>query len=422
MAQHMDVPSRSSGADLRERTAVRRAPIAWPGCAIAAFVLAAITTFSPPAFAQQAQTGSGQSFDLFTNDSVDPDPQAASALVEAARRAEAPDQCPLGSLSIVTPEGDPLFQQALASARRQAVLQLLNNAGIDTGRFFVDSFVAGTTNNAWLTGDLDRARPTLTTTSVPANGSKVKAGDEITVTMVARDDAEPKAWQTGIKTIQLVADSEAGRFLASENYEACADADERRVQITYTVPANPPPIVRLSALAEDHAGLMDTDAAAFPTGDWFGTIKKTAKGGGHNHTIDVDFAFEIETAGTIKGRAHARVRTEAGEVPGCTILWTYEPSEFDIPLSGRRDGESFEIDLAPDTTTATFASIAGACKGGGGQESATFPSHLSPAVYATTKYRIAAQDSATDTVELNAGELPWGVIMTDTLEIRQARQ
>jgi hypothetical protein len=153
--------------------------------------------FSPPAFAQLAQAGCGQSLDLFTGDSVDPDPQAASALVEAARRAEAPAQCPLGALSIVTPEGDPLFQQALAAARRQAVLQLLNNAGIDTSRFFVDSLVAGTKNDAWLSGDLDRARPTLTTTSGPANGSKVKAGDEITVTMVTRDDAEPKAWQTG---------------------------------------------------------------------------------------------------------------------------------------------------------------------------------------------------------------------------------
>jgi hypothetical protein len=111
----------------------------------------------------------------------------------------------------------------------------------------------------------------------------------------------------------------------------------------------------------------------FPTGDWHGTIKKTVKGGGHNHTINIDYAFEIERSGTIKGRSRAKIATEAGEVPGCTILWTYSPSEFDIPLSGRRDGENFEIEIEPGTTAATIRSVAGGCVTGGGQTSNTFP-------------------------------------------------
>jgi len=64
----------------------------------------------------------------------------------------------------------------------------------------------------------------------------VKAGDQIKVTMVARDDAEPRAWQTGIKTIQLVAESEGGRFIASENYEPCVEPPERTVEAIYVVP------------------------------------------------------------------------------------------------------------------------------------------------------------------------------------------
>jgi hypothetical protein len=143
---------------------------------------------------------------------------------------------------------------------------------VDATRFFVDSLVGGNKNDATLDLRLDRAKPKLATTTVPPNGTKVKAGDQIKVTMVARDDAEPRDWQTGIKTIQLVADSEDGRFIASENYEACTEPAERRVVATYTVPQNPPPIVRLSALAEDHVRLMDTDAAEFPTGDWYGTF------------------------------------------------------------------------------------------------------------------------------------------------------
>ena len=240
-------------------------------CAIAAITLALMTAFPATAPAQQAQGGGGPSFgelfDLFAEDSVDPNPDEAGKLIDAARRAQAPGGCPLGALFIHTPAGDALFQGALAAARRQAVLQLLNSAGIDTGRFFVDSIVGGAVDAAFLHSGLDREPPTLRTSSVPANGSTVKPGAEIKVTMVARDDAYPRPWQTGIKTIQLVAESEGGRFIASENHKPCADGPpppERRVVAIYTVPSCDPPVVRLSALAEDHAGLMDTDAAEFP--------------------------------------------------------------------------------------------------------------------------------------------------------------
>lgn len=253
----------------------RRGPI--QRGAIAAIMVTVMAVFSPAALAQQGQAGRGPSFgdlfDLFAEDSVDPAPEAASALVDAARQAQAPGGCPLGALFIYTPEGDPLFQEALAAARRHAVLRLLNDAGIDTGRVFVDSTVGGVVDATFFHHDLDRGPPTLMTTSVPPKGSKVKPGDRITVTMAARDAADPAHWQTGIKTIHLVAESEDGRFVASENYEACAEIPERRVQATYVVPANPPPVVRLAALAEDHVGLMDTDVAAFPTGDWYGRIE-----------------------------------------------------------------------------------------------------------------------------------------------------
>ena len=75
----------------------------------------------------------------------------------------------------------------------------------------------------------------------------------VALRMAARDDAD--RWQTGIKTIHLVADSEGGRFIAAENYEPCAEPLEKRVQATYAVPADPPPIVRLTALTQDHVGL-----------------------------------------------------------------------------------------------------------------------------------------------------------------------
>jgi len=229
------------------------------------------------ALAQQAQGDFPQfsTYELFEPDGPTPKPEIVRQLADAMGKAQAPGDCSLGRLKIRTPEGDPLFQEALAAARRDAVLQALDGQGIRVaGRLFVESTVFGGPggHDAVYEAARDGKPPTLTTSSVPPKGTKVKGGDEIRVTMVARDDPDP--WPTGIKTIQLVADSEDGSFIASENYQPCAEPGERRVEATYIVPANPPPVVRLAALAEDHAGLMDSDAAEFPTqGDWYGRIE-----------------------------------------------------------------------------------------------------------------------------------------------------
>ena len=46
--------------------------------------------------------------------------------------------------------------------------------------------------------------------------------------------------------------------------------------------AQPPPIIRLRAIAEDFAGKKDEDVAEFPTGDWHGKFewKHVCQGGG----------------------------------------------------------------------------------------------------------------------------------------------
>jgi hypothetical protein len=277
--------------------------------------------------------------DLFGPDSVDLKPEKARELVNAARKAKTPGQCPLGALFIFTPKGDPIFQQALAAARRQAVLNMLQRNGVDATRFFVDSLVGGEKNDAMLDLQLDRAKPKLTTTSVPPKGKKVKARDKITVTMVARDDAEPKHWQTGIKTIRLVAESEGGRVIASENYEACTDPRERRVEATYTVPANPPPIVRLAALTEDHVGLMDTDVGEFPTqGDWYGTFgwTHTCTGGGNTDVTrgTGDLTLDYDGRGNLTGTLVGSVPERKMTMPTCSGYALVTPGTFRAKLLG----------------------------------------------------------------------------------------
>jgi hypothetical protein len=238
--------------------------------AAAAAAMIGITALAP-ALAQQAQTAGIVTFDLFTEDSVDLEPSESARLLDAVHKAQAPGDCPLGRITIITPEGDPLFQEALGKARRDVVLQFLDLNGIDASRFFADSIVFGVEgpgNDAQLEYLRDDIAPKLDTNSTPPKGTKVKEGDKIKVTMIARDHANLR--QSGIKTIQLVAESDGGRFIASENFPPVPPGcdrlpPDRRVEATYTVPSNPPPMVRLGALAEDHAGLMDTDAGEFPT-------------------------------------------------------------------------------------------------------------------------------------------------------------
>ncbi len=403
-----------------------------PGIVIAAALAAlfavlaigGVSSFAPigSVFAQQAQSADFPEFstyELFTGpNSLDLRPEVLQQLADAIRKAQAPGNCSLGRLKIRVPTGDPSFQDSLVKARRDAVLAALNRLGVPVaGRLFVETSVAGGPGgtDTVYESPLDKRPPKLDVIWTPEKGTKVEAGQRITAKATASDD--PTQWQTGLKNIKLTVDGGDRPFGFQEYPQTCVPPlpPPQTLERFYIVPSPAPPMVRLRATAKDYAGNETEVWADFPTGDWYGTIKKTAKGGGHNHTIDIDYSFGIEPSGMIKGRARARIRTEEGQA-GCTFLWTYSPSEFDIPLSGRRNGENFEITLEPGTTTAT---VRDNCTGS--LRSTTFPSHINPAVAVQTKYRISAQDGATNTVERISGALPWGVVMGDTIQIHQAR-
>jgi hypothetical protein len=293
-------------------------------------VISAASLALGSALAQQVEFST---YELFSApDSVTPRADDIQKLAGDIRQAQPPGKCPLGRLKIRTPEGDPLFQGAVAGAREQAVLQTLNGLGVPVaGRLFVESTVFGASGGHDTAYEFprDRKPPRLNTTSVPRKGSKVKAGDLIKVTMVARDDPEP--WPTGLKQIQLVADTEGGRFISSEAYEPCSQPAERRVEATYVVPANPPSVVRLTAIADDHAGNMDKDIAEFPTYDWSGTLT---------------WSMRTETPGGSWTKFHG----SAG-----LIVYRDDQGKLTGTVSGdvEMDGQDRETRLCPSITTAT---------------------------------------------------------------------
>ena len=275
--------------------------------------LIGVAGINPTALAQQAKSASIPTDDLFWPDTNDFRPGAGSVerLVNFVKQAQSPgSQCPTDvDFTVFESAGDPLWASAMANWRREAIEGVLRGFGPSVR-------VTGTSTGGIISAVIitaqsakDKEKPKLDTNSVPRKGKKVKAGDKITVTMVARDHAN--LWQSGIKTIQLVAESEGGRFVASENFPPASPGctalpPERRVEATYVVPSNPPPIVRLAALAEDHAGLMDIDIGEFPTqGDWYGTLEFSSDSVvlGVRTTIKdhMDIVLEYDGKGNLEG-------------------------------------------------------------------------------------------------------------------------
>ncbi len=131
--------------------------------------------------------------------SVDPAPKELARLAGAIRQAKVPRECPLGELTIYTPKGDKIFQEALSAARRDSLLAALEGLGLGVaGRLFVRE-VRGSAGkfDVGYSAAHDDKPPTLTTTSQPKKGSKVQPKQQIVVTMVARDDAD--RFQTGVE-------------------------------------------------------------------------------------------------------------------------------------------------------------------------------------------------------------------------------
>jgi len=294
-------------------------------------------------FAQTPGTAGPVSLgDLFKpNDSVDLRDGAEGKLRDAAAQTLNPRGCAQkAKFKVTVKPGDPLFQAALAQARRDALKALLADSALSSRLEF--SGEIGIKDDVQVDYDRmpDREKPKLHTSSVPPKGSKVKPGGLIKVTMVARDDAT--TWQTGIQSIQLIAQNPGGDALVgAQGYSPvirpnCEGRPEpRTLVLTYEVPRNPPPVVRLRAIAEDFANHHDTDIGEFPTGDWYGTIDWRIPFPAGRMWGRLDLTFDYDGRGNLTGRIAGddHVETQpSGEFCGMT---TQTPSKLSANLAGQ---------------------------------------------------------------------------------------
>jgi hypothetical protein len=236
----------------------------------------------------------------------------------------------------VRPGSNTFYEESFAATRRDVLRGLVESMGAGAATVVV-SVEAGQADEVTVEYDFarDHEKPRLQTTSVPPKGTKVQPGDQIRVTMIAADDANP--WQSGIKTVELRVEG-AAQGLDVENFNppgSCLTPPaQRRLEATYTVPANPPPVVRLTALTEDHVGLTDTDVGEFPTGDWYGTVSvHNPSDGPHQTRIDAEFALTHDGRGGLTGSMVGNQVHIASSDAGCSRR-TNRPNRFRFAMAG----------------------------------------------------------------------------------------
>jgi hypothetical protein len=124
----------------------------------------------------------------------------------------------------------------------------------------------------------DDAAPVVTAGSTPPHGTKVQAGQTIRVHITATEPTNLGP-QEGIHDIDLSGPAGLMDAAVYGNHPTVCDKSRftKTLTTTYTVPANPPPVIHLSAIAHDFANNESaTISADFPTGDlWTGTIAIT---------------------------------------------------------------------------------------------------------------------------------------------------
>lgn len=298
-------------------------------------IAVAVSLFSgPPSAAQASEPETIPLGQLIEPDVAEVIPDAGGKLVDVIRRHEGGptgDCYPTAGVGVEigmgpTEGADDLFLEALFRARRDQLLAFLRNRGLDSGQLAFRPTDGPDGTGQVETGQFklsdDTQAPELKVTSAPRKGTKVGPGDIIRVTIRARErksdflrdgpqsGGATSGWQSGIANIQLTADD---GLVEHKDYGRLPDPCspgylERILETSYTVPANPPPIVRLTAIVSDYAGNQNFETGEFPTGEWYGRQEwtfsgKAANGAWTRVSASVDLALDPDGNGNLAGRA-----------------------------------------------------------------------------------------------------------------------
>ncbi len=207
----------------------------------------------------------------------------------------------------------------------------------------------------------DSAAPLLRGGSNPPHGTTVQPGDTIKIHITASEPTHAGP-QEGIEDIQLIGPD---GLIDSADYGKHPIACDRSrlsktLTTTYTVPADPPAVIHLRAIAHDYAGNESIPLTAdFPTAPnaWTGTMSLTttrvyneAEEGGPYTCSDAwtgPLTLKVATNRSITG---SLALTENGTV-NCDFPFTPEPqtTSVSVPVTGTASPSAFTLIFGPAT-------------------------------------------------------------------------
>lgn len=340
-------------------------------CANLVFIVALglVGVLRSPVARGQAQQAAAQISGVFDLDLADVKP--SPALTSAVKNAHRPCYPPRATFTVMTSgAGDVAFVTSLATARVAAMTSFLSSEGLDPSQFKVESRIANVetvlVNYDKFNSDKDTDAPSLKVTPTPPEGTKVKPGDKIIITMTASERYEDghKSWPTGVQFIQLTTADDV--LVDRKDYGSPPQPCEvRTFEAIYTVPKDPPPMVRLRAIAEDGVRNDYIIDSYFPTTDQF-TIQ-----GSYEQVSDViikdqtstqhvtihhtaSFTAKSREGNSIKGSGHINFiqnwELHDSKTPDCGFSWSSGNISWDVVMIGtfqkNADG-SISVNLQP---------------------------------------------------------------------------
>jgi hypothetical protein len=228
----------------------------------------------------------------------------------------------------------------------------------------------------------DTAAPTVTLTTTPSNGVKVKAGDTIELTGIA-EEIKDAGWQTGVQKIEVwqtapTAEQEGVETFNSYANKSCGAKSWKQTTqtFTYPVPKNPPAAITFCAYAWDFAGNQaKSKCATFYTGLFtiMGSLELHSDQTLSSHGIvqhdKQDLVTKFTAAGqpdgTMTGTAQSTFsETNSTAEPGCTDTWKSGDLSWSAILSGtfqkNSDGSLLvNLNLTPNTSPPYFTGYCG---------------------------------------------------------------
>jgi hypothetical protein len=205
----------------------------------------------------------------------------------------------------------------------------------------------------------DKTPPVLSVGSTPPHGSKVHPGEVIKVHITATEPTD-RGPQEGIQDIQLLGPDGLVDSAQYGNHPKACDVSRltKTFTTTYTVPNNPPPVIRLTAVAHDFANNESaTLSADFYTGDvWTGTahivyhITRPPLCPSTN-VVDSTFNLVVGANGAVTGTI-----TSVSHATSCGAPSTNGP--YTLPQFGQVSGGKFHLtDLVVDLHDETVVPI-----------------------------------------------------------------